>query len=101
MNEAIVGIIVMAIGLIGAIFVCRSRANGSTGSGTGSDTGSVRDGIETAGRRNSDLEAAERATADRLREQAETIERTGRDNKDAQELVSKARNILSSAKRTN
>ena len=101
MNEAIVGIVVMAIGLIGAIFVCRSRANGSTGSGTGSDAGSVRDGIETAGRRNSDLEDAERATSERLREQAETIERTGRDNKDAQELVSKARDILSSAKRTN
>lgn len=100
MNEAVIGIILMAVGIVCAIFVCRRGSNGSTGSGTGSDTGSVREHIEAAGRRNSDLEEAERATADRLREQAETIERAGRNNQDAQQLVQKAKHILSSAKHT-
>lgn len=100
MNEAVIGIILMAAGIVCAIFVCRHSPNGSTGSGTGSDTGSVREHIEAAGRRNSDLEDAERATSERLREQAETIERTGSDNKDAQQLVQKAKRILNSAKHT-
>ena len=98
MNETVIGIVLMAIGIIGAIFVCRCRSNGSAGSGTRSDTGSVGRNIEAAGRRNSDLEDAERATSERLREQAETIERTGSDNKDAQQLVQKAKHILANAK---
>lgn len=100
MDETVVGIVLMAIGVAISIFVCRRGPNGSTGSGTGSDTGSVGDHIKDAGQRNSDLEDAERATADRLREQAEAIERAGNDNKDAQQLVQKAKHILSSAKHT-
>ena len=98
MDETVIGIVLMAIGIVGAIFVCRRRSNGSTGSGTGSDTGSVGDNIEAAGRRNRDLEDAERATSDRLREQAGTIERAGSDNKNAQDLVQKAKHILANAK---
>lgn len=100
MNEAIIGIILMAIGIAGTIFVCRCRPNGRAGSGTGSNTDPVRDGVERAGEGNKRLEDAERATSERLREQAETIERTGRDNQDAQQLVQKARDILASAKHT-
>lgn len=100
MNETVIGIVLMAVGIIGTIFVCRCRSNGSAGSGTGSNTGSVGGNIEAAGRRNSDLEDAERATSERLREQAETIERTGSDNQNAQQLVQKAKHILSAAKHT-
>lgn len=100
MDETIVGIVLMAVGVVVAIFVCRCNPDGRTGSGTGPDTGSVRDNIKDAGRRNSDLEDAERATADRLREQAEAIERADRSNKDAQQLVQKAKRILHSAKHT-
>lgn len=100
MNEAIIGIILMAIGIAGTIFVCRCRPNGRAGSGTGSNTDPVRDDIERASDNNRQLEKAERATSERLREQAETIERAGRNNQDAQQLVQKAKHILSSAKHT-
>ena len=100
MNEAVIGIVLMAVGIIGTVFVCRRGSNGSAGSGTGSDTGSVGDNIEAAGRRNNELKDAERATSKRLREQAESIERAGSNNKDAQQLVQKAKHILNSAKRT-
>lgn len=100
MNEAIIGIVFMALGIAIAIFVCRCDPDGRAGTGTGPDTGSVGDNIEAAGRRNRDLEDAERATAERLREQAESIERAGSNNKDAQQLVQKAKHILHSAKHT-
>lgn len=100
MNEAVVGIILMAIGIVGTIFVCRCRPNGRAGSGTGSNTDPVRDGIERAGGNNKRLEDAERATSGRLEEQAETIERAGRDNQGAQQLVQKAKHILHSARHT-
>ena len=100
MNEAVIGIVLMALGIAITIFVSRCDSDGRAGSGTESNTGSVRDNIEAARRRNSDLEDAERATAERLREQAESIERAGSNNKDAQQLVQKAKHILNSAKRT-
>lgn len=98
MYEAIFGVVLMGLGIALAILGCRTKRR--SGNGTGSNTDPVRDGIERAGEGNKRLEDAERATSERLREQAETIERTGRDNQDAQELVQKARNILASAKHT-
>ena len=95
---ATIGFIVII--LIAAWFVCRRNPDRRTGGGIGSDSRRVRDNIESAERRNSELEDAERATSERLREQAETIERAGRDNQRSQELVSKAKSILSSAKHT-
>lgn len=100
MNEAVIGIVFMALGIVVTIFVCGCDPDRRAGSGTGSDTGSVGDNIEAARRRNNELKDAERATADRLREQAESIERAGSNNKDAQQLVQKAKHILSSAQHT-
>lgn len=101
MYEKILATICTAAIVIGVIwFVCRRDPDRRTGGGIGSDSRRVRDNIESAERRNSELEDAERATSERLREQAETIERAGRDNQRSQELVSKARSILSSAKHT-
>jgi hypothetical protein len=88
----------MGIGIALTILGCCIKRR--TSSGTGSDVDPVRDGIERAGDRNRELEDAERATSERLREQAETIERTGSDNQDAQQLVQKAKHILHSAKHT-
>lgn len=81
-------------------FVSRSSSHRRTGDGTGSDAGRVRDNIDRAARENSELGAAERATSERLKEQAETIGRAGEDNQHAQQLVQKAKSILGSAKRT-
>lgn len=101
MYEKILAAICTAAIVIGVIwYVCRRDSNGSTSSGNGRNTDPVRDNIESAGRRNSELEDAERATSERLRKQAETIERAGRDNQDAQQLVQKAKHILHSAKHT-
>ena len=99
MYEAIFGVVLMGLGIALCILGCRSKRR--PGSGTGSNTDPVRDGIERAGDNNKQLEEAERATSERLREQAEAIERTAGDNKNAQELVQKAKHILSSAKHTN
>lgn len=96
--EAIFGIILVGLGITLGILGCCSKRR--TGGGTGSNTDPVRDGIERAGDRNRELEEAERATSDRLKEQAGTIERAGRDNQDAQQLVQKAKHILNSAKHT-
>lgn len=82
-------------------FVCRSNSHRRAGSGAGRDTDPVRDNIERAERENSELGAAERATSERLKEQAETIGRAKQDNQDAQLLVQKAKHILHSAKHTN
>lgn len=100
MYEKILAAICTAV-VIGVIwYVCRRDSNGSTSRGIGRNTDPVRDNIESAERRNSELEDAERATSERLREQAETIERAGRNNQDAQQLVQKAKHILHSAKHT-
>ena len=101
MYEKILAAICTAAIVVGVIwFVCRRDPDRRIGGGIGSDSRRVRDNIERAGRRNSELEDAERATSERLREQAETIERAGRDNQRSQELVSKAKSILNSAKHT-
>lgn len=101
MYEKILVAICTAAIVIGVIwFVCRRDPDRRTGRRIGSDSRRVRDNIESAERRNSELEDAERATSERLREQAETIERAGRDNQRSQELVSKAKSILNSAKHT-
>lgn len=101
MYEKILVAICTAAIVIGVIwFVCRRDPDRRTGGGIGSDSRRVRDNIESTERRNRELKDAERATSERLREQAETIERAGRDNQRSQELVSKARSILSSAKHT-
>lgn len=99
MYEAVFGVILVGLGIALAICGCHSKRR--TGSGTGSNTDPVRDGIERAGEGNKRLEEAERATSDRLEEQAGTIERAGRDNQDAQQLVQKAKHILTNAKHTN
>lgn len=101
MYEKILAAICTAAIVIGVIwFVCRRDPDRRTGRGIGSDSRRVRDNIESAERRNSELEDAERATSERLREQAETIERAGRDNQRSQELVQKAKHILHSAEHT-
>ena len=96
--EALFGIILMGLGSALCILGCCSKRR--TGSRTGSDTDPVRRNLEDAGQRNSDVEAAERRAADLEREQAETIRRTAEGNQRGQELVQKARDILSSAKHT-
>ena len=98
MYEAVFGVVLMGLGIALCILGCRSKRR--AGSGTGSNTDPVRDGINRAGDNNKRLEEAERATSDRLEEQAGTIEREGRDNQDAQQLVQKAKSILASAKHT-
>lgn len=101
MYEKILATICTAVITLGTIwFVCRRNSDRRTGSGTGRDTDPVRDNIESAGRRNNELEDAERATSERLREQAEAIGRAGRNNQNAQQLVQKAKHILHSAKHT-
>lgn len=101
MYEKILAAICTTAIVIGVIwFVCRRDSDRRTGSGTGSDSRRVRDNIESAERRNSGLEDAEQATSERLREQAETIGRAREDNQRSQELVSKAKSILHSAKHT-
>lgn len=101
MYAAVAGLIIIAIAVFGLLaLLFRGSSNGPTGGGTGSDTRSIGDDLKDAGRRNRDIEAAERRAADLEREQAGTIERAGRGNKDAQELVQKAKHILHSAKRT-
>lgn len=101
MYAKIVGIVLMGIGVFGTVWlICRRRSNGSAVPGTGRNADPVRDHLDSAGRRNSELETAERETADRLREQAETIGRTAEGNRQSQELVQKAQHILHSAKHT-
>lgn len=102
MYEKILATICTAAVTLGVIwFVCRRNSDRRTGNGTGRDTDPVRDNIEDAERRNNELKDAERATSERLKEQAETIGRAERDNQDAQQLVQKAKHILHSAKHTN
>lgn len=81
--------------------VVRSRSNGRTGSGTGSDLDRVRDNLKGAGDDNQRLAETEQRTADRLQEQADTIRRAKDENRRSQQLVEKAQNLLRSAKHTN
>ena len=92
----ITGILVFVIGC-----VCGRSSHRRTGDGTGSDLDSVRDDLEGAGDDNRRLERTERATAERLREQAGTVERAADENRRSQQLVEKAQNLLRSAKHTN
>lgn len=102
MYGKIAAVICTGLSILFAIwFVCRSGSHGRAGDGTGRNTDPVRDNIDSAERRNNELKDAERATTERLEEQAETIGRAERDNQDAQELVQKAKRILHSAKHTN
>ena len=101
MYEKVLATIGFIVIILITAWVIRGRnPDRSAGRGIGSDSRRVRDNIESAERRNSELEDAERATSERLREQAETIERAGRDNQRSQELVSKAKSILNSAEHT-
>lgn len=101
MYAKIVGIILMGIGVFGTVWlICRRRSNGSAVSGTGRNADPVTEHLDSAGRRNSDIEAAERRAADLERQQAETIGRAAEGNKQGQELVQKAQHILHSAKHT-
>ncbi len=100
MNAKTILLTIAGLIIVVASYIFGRYFNRRSGGGTGPNNDSVRDGIKRAGDTNKQLAEAERRTADGLREQAETIERAGRDNKDAQELVSKAKHILSSAKRT-
>lgn len=102
MYEKILATICTAAVVFGVLwFIRRRNSDRRTSSGDGRDTDPVRDNIESAGRRNNELKDAERATSERLKEQAETIGRAGQDNQDAQQLVQKAKRILHSAKHTN
>lgn len=94
MNEATLtfGLTMLAI-LITMWSVCRRCHDRRTGGGTGSDSGSVRDGLERAEDRNQELAGNNRRAADAVR-------RADERNQDAQNLVSKARDILSSAQHT-
>ena len=79
---------------------CGRDTDRRRGGGTESDPRSARDYAKDAGQRNSNLEAAERRTADLLREQAEVIERTDRGIKKSEQLVEKAKSILAGARHT-
>ncbi len=92
----IVGILTFVIGC-----VCGRSTDRRTGNGTESDARSVKDSIDRAGDNNQRIADAERTTAERLGEQATTIERAGQGNQRAQDLVQKAKDILSDAQHTN
>ena len=101
MYVKIIAVVITALCVLFTIwYVCRRDTDGRRSSRTGHGTGRIRDHVEDAGRRNSDIEAAERRTADLIREQAAAAERAGQGNKDAQQLVKKAKHILHSAKHT-
>lgn len=101
MYAKIAGIVLMGIGVFGVIWlICRRDSDRRTGKGTGRHTDPVRDHLDRAGQRNSDIEAAERRAADLERQQAETIGRAAEGNRQSQELVQKAQHILHSAKHT-
>lgn len=95
--------------------VCRRGSDRRTGSGTGSNNRRVREGLDRATDINRQLEEEEQRTRDTLRRAEETnrrtdellreqdrdIERAAGNAERSQELINKARNILSSAKHTN
>ena len=92
---ATIGFIVV---ILIAAWVIRGRnPDRPAGAGSESVTRRIRRSLEEAERGNHGLEDAERTTSDRLREQAETIERAGECNSRDQELEKKAKLILGSA----
>lgn len=101
MNAKTILLIIAGLVIVVASYIFGRYFNRRSGSGNGSNTDPVRDGIERAGDTNKQLAEAERRTADGLREQAETIGRAGQDNRDAQQLIQRAKKILSSAKHSN
>ena len=95
---ATIGFIVV---ILIAVWVIRGRnPDRPAGAGSESVTRRIRRSLEDAERGNHGLEDAERATSGRLREQAETIARTGKYNNPAQALVQQAKHILDSAEHT-
>ena len=101
MNAKTILLTIAGLIIVVASYIFGRYFNRRSGSGTGPNTDPVRDGIKRAGDTNKQLAEAERRTADGLREQAETIERAGQDNRDAQQLVQRAKKILGSAKHNN
>ena len=95
---ATVGFIVVI--LIAARAIRGRNPDRSAGTGPESVPRRIRRSLEDAERGNCGLEDAERATSDRLREQAETIGRAGECNSRGQALVQKAKHILDSAEHT-
>lgn len=101
MYEKICAVILTAGSILAIIwFVCGRRLNGWRSRGAGQETRQLRDGIKRAGDRNSDIKAAERRTADVVREQAAAVGRAEQRNRKAKQDLEEARNILRSAKHT-
>lgn len=101
MYEKVLATIGFIVIILIAAWVIRGRnSDRSTGTGLESNSRRIRRSFEDAERGNHGLEDAERATSDRLREQAETIGRAGECNSRGQELVQKAKHILDSAEHT-
>ena len=101
MYEKVLATVGFIVVILIAVWVIRGR-NPDRPAGAGSESVSrrIRRSLEEAGRGNHGLEDAERATSDRLREQAETIGRAGECNSRGQALVQKAKHILDSAEHT-
>lgn len=109
MYEKILATVCTAAVTLGVIWlVCGRRSNRRGGDGTGSDARRVADDLNKAEENNNRLTDTEQRTRDaieRAREvsgrTSELIESAGRDNQDGQELVTKAKSILASARHTN
>ena len=84
MYETIFGLVFITIGTV--LILLGSRSHRRTGSGTGTDSGSVRADLERAGDNNKRI--------------GDAVRRAGEDNQRSQELVQKAKHILNSAKHT-
>ena len=101
MYEKVLATVGFIVVILIAVWVIRGRnPDRSAGTGPESNSRRIRRSLEDAERGNHGLEDAERATSDRLREQAETIGRAGECNNRGQELVQKAKHILDSAEHT-
>lgn len=101
MYEKVLATIGFIVIILIAAWVIRGRnSDRSAGTGPKSVSRRIRRSLEDAERGNCGLEDAERTTSDRLREQAETIGRTGECNSRGQALVQKAKHILDSAEHT-
>ena len=101
MYEKVLATVGFIVVILIAAWVIRGRnSDRSTGTGPESVPRRIRRSLEDAERGNCGLEDAERATSDRLREQAETIGRAGECNSRGQALVQKAKHILDSAEHT-
>lgn len=101
MYEKICAVILTAGSILAIIwFVCGRHFNRWGSRGAGQEARQLRGGIKRAGDRNSDIEAAERRTADVVREQAAAVGRAEQRNRKAKQDLEEARNILRSAKHT-